>query len=87
MKYVEIYKLQNNGFQTVAVTCRLQEDGTVLCEGDEKLIRTLTQRGVLNYTDKKNKTPLFPKDGFAFLKQLKYHFKSGYLNASDIQEI
>ena len=80
--YVEFYKLQNDGSQQVIATCQLNDDGTVVCQGDENLVANLNQKGIDNYEDRN--TTLFPKDGIKFLEQLKYNFKSGYLNASDV---
>jgi len=83
-KFVEIYQLNNDGTQSVAAVCRLEGDA-VVCEGNENLIRGLIQEGIKNYASREPKK-LFPKDGIKFLEQLKYNFKSGYLNASDIKE-
>ncbi len=84
MKYVEIYKLQNNGSQTVLVNCKLV-DNTVVIEGDQKFADFVTNEGIQNYSSEGEKK-LFPKDGILFLEQLQYNFKSGYLNASEIKE-
>lgn len=84
MKKVEIYKLESDGTQSVIAVCNLAGD-KVVCEGDVNLVANLEKEGIRNYL---NETPpqLFPKDGLEFLKQLKYAFKSGYLNASDVKE-
>ena len=82
MKYVEIYKLQNDGSQTVLATCKLADD-VVVFEGDTKFAEYVVKEGIRNYN---GSGKLFPKDGLAFLEQLKYNFKSGYLNASDVVE-
>jgi len=84
MKYVEIYKLQNDGSQTVLATCRLV-DGVVVIEGDEKFASFVANEGIRNYSDIGEKR-FFPKDGILFLEQLQYNFKSGYLNAGTIKE-
>lgn len=81
MKKVEIYKLDNQGKQTLIAECRLINE-LVECVGEEKFIEFLNSEGVRDYT----KTPpeqLFPKDGLKFLEQLKYNFKSGYLSATE----
>lgn len=83
MKYVEIYELKNDGTQEVIVTCELKKN-RVVCRGDENFIEHLEKEGILNYSDLSRK--LFPKDGLGFLEQLKFNFKSGYLNASDIKK-
>ncbi len=84
MKKVEIYKLNNDGKQTVIAVCNLAGDKAI-CEGDENLVANLEREGVRNYTGGAPEQ-LYPKDGLEFLKQLKYAFKSGYLNASDVKE-
>ncbi|MFA5830971.1 MAG: hypothetical protein WC878_04035 [Candidatus Paceibacterota bacterium] len=84
MKYVEIYKLQNDGSQTVFATCKFV-DGTIVIEGDQKFADFATNEGIRNYTSDGEKK-LFPKDGILFLEQLRYNFKSGYLNASEVLE-
>lgn len=84
MQFVEFYKLKNDGSQEIIATCTMAED-IVVCEGDEALIKNLEKDGILDYSQ----TPpqkIFPKDGLRFLEQLKYNFKSGYLNASEIKE-
>ncbi len=85
MKYVEFYKLQNDGRQTVIAICKLQ-DNRVVCEGDEMLVRNLIDQGIINYGDRISNDKLYPKDGVKFLGQLRFNFKSGYLNASEILE-
>ena len=84
MPYVEIYKLQNDGSQTVLATCRLAGE-EVVCEGDDVFVTNLKEQGIRNYTDE-NGDKLFLKDGIKFLENLKYYFKSGYLNASEVKE-
>jgi len=85
MKYVEIYKLQNDGSQTVFATCKLADDAVVI-EGDQKFADFATNEGIRNYAGEGAKM-LFPKDGILFLEQLRYNFKSGYLNASEVKEM
>jgi len=85
MSFVEIYKLQNNGEQKIIVTCKLIEK-TVICEGDEAFINNLKKDGILDYSSDDHNKKLFFKDGLKFLEQLKYNFKSGYLNASEVKE-
>lgn len=84
MKIVEIYKLQNDGSQKVLATCKLINN-VVVCEGDMVFINNLEKEGIKNYSQN-GPDKLFLKDGLSFLEQLKYNFKSGYLNASDIIE-
>lgn len=84
MKKVELYKLENDGTQSVIAVCNLTED-KVVCEGDINFVANLEREGIRNYVSDSPER-LFPKDGLEFLKQLKYAFKSGYLNASDVKE-
>lgn len=83
MKYVEIYKLQNHGSQKVLAVCKLVGE-EVVCEGDKTFVKNLNQEGIFDYATE-SKEKIFPKDGRKFLEQLKFNFKSGYLNASDIK--
>ncbi len=85
MKYVEIYKLENNGSQRIIATCTLQPNDTVICDGQEVFIQNLAKEGINDYAQEKP-TKLFLKDGLKFLEQLRFNFKSGYLNASKIKE-
>jgi len=85
MKYVEIYKLEGDGSQKIIATCALQPNDTVICNGQEVFIQNLAKEGINDYTQEKP-TKLFPKDGLKFLEQLRFNFKSGYLNASEIKE-
>ena len=84
MQYVEFYKLKNDGSQEVIATCGMK-DGVVVCEGDEALIENLAKDGILDYSQAPPQK-IFSKDGPRFLEQLKYNFKSGYLNASEMRE-
>lgn len=86
MKQVEFYKLNNDGSQTTIAVCRLNEEGLVKCEGNENLVENLKSEGIKDYADESGESKLFFKDGLKFLEQLKFNFKSGYLNASDILE-
>jgi hypothetical protein len=84
MKFVKIYKIQNDGTQRVAVTCKIYDE-TVVCEGDEVLIENLEREGVWDDSVVPPKK-LFPKDGIKFLERLRFTFASGYLNASEVKE-
>jgi len=85
MKFVEIYKIQNDGTQRVMAVCKMVGE-TVVCEGEDKaLIDNLKSEGIWD----DSKTPpqkLFPKDGIRFLERLNFVFTSGYLNASQVKE-
>ncbi len=85
MKYVEIYKLQNDGEQKIIATCKLV-DTNVECNGDEIFIKNLVEQGIKNYEDLTHNEIIFPKDGILFLENLKHAFKSGYLQATDVLE-
>lgn len=82
MKKVNIYKLNNDGTQSVVVICELS-GRKVICKGEEILTRNLEKNGIKDYASRDGKV-LYFSDGLNFLKQLKFNFKSGYLNASDI---
>lgn len=77
MHTITILKLQNDGLQKPIAVCRLQTDGTVVCEGDAEVVKNFTENGITDYETKKK---LFPKDGVLFLAQLKHNFKSGYFS-------
>jgi hypothetical protein len=86
MPRVEIYKLNDDGTQSIAAICELSADGKVICSGDNKVfVENLERGGIIDYSSEEKKT-LFPKDGLKFLEQLQYNFKSGYLNASEVGE-
>jgi hypothetical protein len=85
MKFVEIYKLQNDGSQQIIARCDLV-DGVVILSGEDAKLKSYLEEEGINYYSSGDRKKLFPKDGQAFLEQLKYNFKSGYLNASDILE-
>lgn len=84
MPFVEIYKLQNDGSQIILVICRLRPEG-VVCEGEDNFVKHLNEEGIRNYS-RTGLEKLYPKDGPLFLEQLQYNFKSGYLNATKVQE-
>ena len=86
MKFVQIYKLQNDGDQRVIATCKLL-DSRVICDGDPVFIKNLEHDGIRDYSNKElGADKLSLKDGIKFLENLKFAFKSGYLVATDIQE-
>jgi hypothetical protein len=78
---VEIYKLQNDGTQTVIVTAQLS-GSEVTFEGDPELIKSLAS-GIIDY---ETRGSLLPTAGLRYLQQLQYNFRSGYLNASAVIE-
>jgi len=87
MPYVEIYKLKNDGSQDILAVCRLEEGaGEVVCESANPVFTdNLKREGIKDYSGS-GKERLFPYDGRKFLEQLKFHFRSAYLSASDVIE-
>lgn len=83
MQFVEIYKLKNDGSQEILVVCKLI-DNKVIFEGDKIFIQNLEQAGIWNCSQITAQR-IYAGDGLIFLEQLKYNFKSGYLNASDVK--
>ncbi len=86
MKLVKILELNSEGIQKVIATCRLVENDIVECTGEEPFVSRLINQGIRDYTKDGSQQQLLPKDGLRFLEQLKYNFKSGYLNATDVLE-
>ncbi len=80
--YVQIYKLQNDGTQKAVAICSLIDD-KVVCEGEKFLVAALSFNGIYDYSSPE-RVKLYPKDGMKFLENLKFNFKSGYLNASEV---
>ncbi len=84
MKFVEIYKIDNEGAQSLVAVCTLSSDG-VQIKGEQKLIDSLNE-GINNYSETGHKK-VYPSDGLLFLEQLKFNFRSGYLNATEIKQV
>lgn len=80
MSKVEILRLKGDGSQEIAAKGVLRVDGRVELEGDEKLVRQLETRGVLDTSVKPPKR-VYPTDGERFIRALEGAFKSGYLTA------
>ena len=78
MTKVTIVKLFDDGSQKPLAVCHLGADGSVVCEGDMDIVTNLNTRGITDIAHEGTK--LFPKDGAAFLAQLKNNFASGYLS-------
>ncbi len=78
MTKITILTLSDDGSQKPLVVCHLAADGTAICEGDAAAVKNLSEVGILNTAEAGKK--LFPKDGAAFLAQLKNNFASGYLS-------
>lgn len=87
--FVELYELDNNANQKKIATFKLTEGGghTVEIEGDREhpVIESVRGEGIFDY---KYARPgkLYPYDGMSFLENLKYHFRSGYLLATDVEK-
>lgn len=84
MAEVKILKLNKDGTQKTIAVCRLEGE-MVTCTGDEDLVQDLMSNGITDYSSNPPKK-VFPKDGISFLRQLRHHFKSGYLNATAVLE-
>ncbi len=84
MKFVEIYKTRNDGSQCVVATCTLAS-GKVICKGDEAFVKNLESEGIFNYLETMPEK-IYPEDGLMFLENLRFSFRSGYLNASEVRE-
>lgn len=83
IKYVEIYKLAPQGKKRKVGTCSLlPKTSRVKCEGEDWLIKVLSE-GINDYLGRGGKC--FPRDGLRFLQNLRFHFRSGYLGATDIK--
>ncbi len=86
--FVELFELDRNANQKKIATFKLVdgENGPVKIEGDYEhpVVRGIQGEGIFDY---KNARPgkLYPNDGMSFLENLKYHFRSGYLLATDVK--
>lgn len=83
MKFVEIYKIQNDGSRQMIAVCKLVGE-KVICEGNGVFVENLEREGIFDHSSPPQK--IFPRDGINFLEELRFTFKSGYLNASEIKE-
>lgn len=87
--FVELFELDKNAKQKKIATFKLlEEEGkTVEIDGDchHPIVENILGEGIFDY---KNAVPgkLYPYDGINFLENLKYHFRSGYLSATDVQK-
>lgn len=84
MKFVEIYKLQNDGTQQIVCVCKFDGE-KVFCEGEGLLVQNLESEGIWDNSVAPRKK-VFPKDGMVFLENLRFNFSSGYLNGSEVKE-
>lgn len=85
MKIVRVYKTLNNGEQQALAECKLNEDNIVACTGDADFVNFLTKEGIKNYSSIDPMT-LYAKDGLIFLSNLKFNYKSGYIDATEVMD-
>jgi hypothetical protein len=87
--FVELFELGRDAQQKKIATFKLSGDGgnTVEIDGDQEhpVVEGIKGDGIFDY---KNARPgkLYPHDGMSFLENLKYHFRSGYLLATDVKK-
>ncbi|MEK7121586.1 MAG: hypothetical protein AAB857_02660 [Patescibacteria group bacterium] len=87
--FVDLFELDHNANQKKIATFKLSEGegGGVEIDGDNDnpIVENIKREGIFDY---KYVRPgkLYPYDGMSFLENLKYHFRSGYLLATDVKE-
>jgi|SRR3990167_9896744 len=87
--FVELFELDRDANQKKIATFKLLdgESDTVEVEGDHNhpVLEGIRGEGIFNY---KYARPgkLYSYDGMNFLENLKYHFRSGYLSATDVKK-
>lgn len=87
---VDLFELDQNRNQRKIATFEFAEDtyGTVHIIGEQThpVIEAVMREGIFDY---KYARPgrLYPYDGMTFLENLKYHFRSGYLVATDVHMV
>lgn len=87
--FVELFELDRDARQKKIATFKLLdgEGGVVKIEGDHghPVVGSIQGEGIFDY---KYARPgrLYPYDGMSFLENLKYHFRSGYLLATDVKK-
>mgnify|MGYP001598409020 FL=1 len=87
--FVELFELDRDARQKKIATFKLleEEGGTVEIEGDHEhpVVEGIKGEGIFDY---KYARPgkLYPQDVMNFLENLKYHFGSGYLLATDVKK-
>ena len=86
---MELYELDRDANQKKIATFKLLdgESGVVEIEGENNhsVLEGIKWEGIFDY---KYARPgkLYPHDGMSFLENLKYHFRSGYLLATDVKK-
>ena len=86
--FVELFELDRDAQQKKIATFRLLEEGSVVevdGDHDHPIIEGIKGEGIFDY---KYARPgkLYLNDGMNFLENLKYHFRSGYLLATDVKK-
>lgn len=86
--FVELFELDRDAQQKKICTFKLLEEGSIVeIDGDSHhpIIFAINGEGIFDY---KYARPgkLYPYDGMSFLENLKYHFRSGYLLATDVKQ-
>jgi len=86
--FVELFELDRDAKQKKIATFRLTEESSVVeVDGNHEhaVIKSIQWEGIFDY---KYARPgkLYPYDGMNFLENLKYHFRSGYLLATDVKK-
>jgi hypothetical protein len=84
--FVDIFKIDENFHQIKIGTFKfMEEPREVTIDGqDNPMIRNCVFEGIFDYKYSQPRR-LFPSNGLVFLENLKYHFRSGYLSASDVK--
>ncbi|KKR23915.1 MAG: hypothetical protein UT53_C0004G0013 [Candidatus Yanofskybacteria bacterium GW2011_GWD2_39_48] len=84
---VDIYQLGSDYKQTRIATFKFHEDDhkVEVDSQDHPAVFLCIREGIF---DQKYARPgkVFPDDGLAFLENLKYHFRSGYITATEVRE-
>ena len=87
--FVELFELDRDARQKKIATFKLSEGegGTVEIDGDHNhpVVDGVKVEGIFDYKYARL-GKLYPRDGMSFLENLKYHFRSGYLSATDVKE-
>ena len=87
--FVELFELDRDAQQKKIAIFKLAEEGGGIVEIDgdhnHSVITNIKGEGIFDY---KYARPgkLYPYDGMNFLENLRYHFRSGYLLATDVKK-
>lgn len=87
--FVDLFELDHDAQQKKIVTFKLSEESgqAVEIEGNHNhpVIESIQGEGIFDYKYARL-GKLYPHDGMNFLENLKYHFRSGYLSATDVKK-